>query len=81
MGSLTLQTHRRCLRYLNEICGRKALIPRSLKIEVDYDRMECPLHHGSFADVWKGQYGDREVAVRVMGVYSTSDWGEIRRVG
>ena len=37
--------------------------------------------HGGFAEVWKGQHQGREVAVKVLKVYKTSNSEMIRRVG
>jgi hypothetical protein len=71
---------RKSLRYLHKICGRQALIPSSLKIEVHYNQKELALR-GGFADVWKGRFNDQEVAVKVLRVYFTSDFELIRRVG
>ena len=39
------------------------------------------MYHGGFADVWKGRYHGREVAVKVLKVYKMSDLEQIRRVG
>ena len=36
--------------------------------------------HGGFADVWRGNYEGREVAVKVLRVYMTSDFKKITRV-
>jgi hypothetical protein len=55
------------------------MIPRSLEIEVHCNQNELPLR-GGFADVWKGQHDGREVAVKVLRVYFTSDFEQIRRV-
>jgi hypothetical protein len=49
-----------------------------------------PVHHnptenmrcsGKFADVWKGQYQDREVAVKVLRVHSDSNLKHMGEVG
>lgn len=69
------------MRYLCQICGRQALIPRSLKVEVQYDQKENQPFNGGFADVQKGQYDGRDVAVKVLRTYSTSDFEQIRNVG
>ena len=42
--------------------------------------MEVPLYRGGFADVWKGTSQGREVAVKVLRVYSMSDFGRVKRV-
>lgn len=69
------------MRYLYSICDRLALLPRSLAIPLPYDPTGHPLCHGVSADVWKGQSQDREVAAKVLRVYSRKDLGEITRVG
>ena len=71
----------RCLRFLCKICGRHALLPKSLDIPVSFDRMKVPLYRGGFADVWKGTSRDQEVAAKVTGIYQCSDQQKIRRVG
>jgi len=43
--------------------------------------MANPECHGGFADVWKGKYHGREVAAKVLRVYSTNDFEKIRKVG
>jgi len=39
------------------------------------------LYRGGFADVWKGKYRDRDVAMKVLRTYSTSDLQKIIGVG
>ena len=70
-----------CLHYLYRICGQQALILRSLTIRLDYDVTGDPRYRGRFADVWKGQYQGRDVAVKVLKLRSEGDPGEIRKVG
>ena len=70
----------RCLRYLCKICSCHALLPESLAIPVSYDRTKVPLHHGGFADVWKGTSRDLEVAVKELKLYESSNQEQIRRV-
>ena len=72
---------RRCLSTLCKICGRQALLPRSLQIPLCYDRSGVPRYRGGYADVWVGDHRGRQVAVKVLRVYSTSDFDEITRVG
>ena len=69
-----------CLRFLCKICGDQALLPKPLDIVVSYDRAELPLGHGGFSDVWKGTSLDREVAIKVLKVYRSSDPEQLRRV-
>ena len=46
-----------------------------------YDQKGYPVCNGGFADVWKGQYDGRDVAVKILRVYLTSDFEQIRKVG
>ncbi|KAF9642812.1 kinase-like protein [Thelephora ganbajun] len=68
-----------CLSALCRICGRQALLPRSVQIPLCYDQADTPLYHGGYAEVWKGRHQEREVAVKVLKVYSTSDFDQITR--
>ena len=52
-----------------------------MNIPVWYDRMGRALYRGGFADVWKGKYRDRDVAMKVLRTYSTSDLQKIIGVG
>ena len=38
------------------------------------------MYRGGCADVWKGKYRDLQVAVKVLRVYSTSDFEKIKSV-
>ena len=80
LGDVESQTRMRCLRFLYRICGRLAVLPRSLAISPDFNRMESPVASGGFADVWKGYYQDQEVAVKVLKVYSGDGSEKIRGV-
>ncbi|KAF9644933.1 kinase-like protein [Thelephora ganbajun] len=68
-----------CLSVLCRICGRQALLPRSIQIPLCYNQTDTPLYHGGYAEVWKGQHQEREVAVKVLKVYLTSDFEKITR--
>ncbi|KAF9645013.1 kinase-like protein [Thelephora ganbajun] len=68
---------KKCLKSLYKTCGRHALLPKNLKIPVCYDRTSDALYRGGFADVWKGEYYGREVAVKVLRTYSNSDFQKI----
>ena len=71
---------RKCLTALCHICGRQALLPKSLQIPLCYNRLEVPRYRGGFADVWIGDYQGQRVAAKVLRVYTTSDLDKIRRV-
>ena len=70
-----------CLGTLCKICGRLGLLPRSVRIQVPYDRSNDPLYTGGYADVWKGQYQDSHVAVKVLRVCANNNFEKITRVG
>ena len=57
------------------------MLPRSVQIPLCYDQTGTPLYHGGFAEIWKGQYQGRDVAVKVLKVYQTSNFEKITRVG
>ena len=72
---------RKCLRTLCTICGRQASLPRSLQIPHCYDRSDLPRYSGGFGEVWMGEHQGRQVAVKVLKVYLTSDFDKVRSVG
>lgn len=39
------------------------------------------MYYGGYADVWKGELGGRHVAVKVLRVRSTDNFGKIMSVG
>ena len=68
-----------CLRFLCKTCGHHSLLPRSLIIPVSYDRTKDPLYEGGFARVWKGVSGDREVAVKVLKLYTSCNQERLQK--
>ena len=50
-------------------------------IPIRYDRTGDALYRGGYADVWKGEYCGRDVAVKVLRTYSNSDFRKIIGVG
>ena len=68
------------MRSLSKICGRQAFLPRSLDVSFHYNDVEYPMERAGFADVWKGRYRDRDVAVRVHRVNLTGDSIQTMRV-
>lgn len=70
----------KCWSVLRKICAHRASLPKSLQIPVCYNRSENPLYRGEFANVWKGEHQGLKVAVKVLEVYSTSDFSKIRNV-
>ena len=74
---LSPRTRENCLRSLCKICGRHALLPTTLKTPISVERTGDVMFRGGFADVWKGDHCGRDVAVKVMRIYSES---ELQRV-
>jgi hypothetical protein len=75
------QIRHKCLKLLYKSCGHHALLPRTFKIPVCYDRTGTALYRGGFADVWKGQHRGRDVAVKVIRTYSDDDLQRVIGVG
>ena len=71
----------KCLGILRKICGRLGLLPRSIKIQPSYDKLDDPLRTGGYADIWKGQYLDCQVAVKVLRACAGIHFQKINRVG
>ena len=80
LDSLELPLRMKSLRRLCKICAHHALLPRALQIPVYWDRSDGPLYSGGYADVRKGEHQGREVAVKVLRVYTSNDFDKIRRV-
>ena len=80
LPDLPPRLRKKCIVALCKICGQQVLLPKSLQIPLCYNRSHYPLYCGGYADVWKGEYQGRSVAVKVLRVYSTSDFKEIASV-
>ena len=78
---LPLRVRVKCLRRLSRACGCHGLLPKALMIPVCYDHTAYPLYRGGYADVWKGGHRDREVAVKVIRVYSKNNLEKVVGVG
>ena len=81
LDNLEPQLRKKTLRALCIICGRHAILPRSLQIPPCYNRTDDALYSGGFADVWKGEHRGRKVAVKVLRLYTTSNLDKITTVG
>jgi len=83
LNGLDLASHirKKCVRMLYKACARHALFPRSLRIELCDNPTNLVLFHGGFGDVSKREYQGREVAVKRLRIYATSDLKKIIRVG
>ena len=71
------ETRINCLRSLREMCGRHTLLPATLKTSIPFKRTGDAMFRGGFADVWREEHRGRDVAVKVIRIYSNS---ELQRV-
>ena len=78
---LSSLAQKKWIRLLYRTCGQRELLPRTLEVPICYDRTGNALFRGGYADVWKGECCGREVAVKVIRTYSTSDLQKIIGVG
>ena len=74
---LSPQTRENCLRTLCKMCGRHALLPTTLKTPISFEPTGNVVYSGGYADVWKGEHCGRDVAVKVIRIYSNN---ELQRV-
>ena len=58
---------------LRKMCARHTLVTSSLKIELCDDTPGVLMYRGGFGDVSKHIYQGREIAVKVLRTYATSD--------
>ena len=77
MPNLSPWAQNQCLRPLYRTCGRHALLPKAMEIPICYDPTDNALYSGGYADVWKGQYRGRDVAVKVIRTFSNSDLAKV----
>ena len=66
---------------LYKICAHNALFPRSLRIELRDNRDNIVLYRGGFGDVSKREHQGRDVAIKRLRIYDTSDLQKVIRVG
>ena len=79
--SLSLLSQKKWIRLLYRACGQHELLPRTLEVPIYYDRTSDALFRGGYADVWKGECRGRDIAVKVIRTYATSDLQKIIGVG
>ena len=77
MPELSPWAQTQCLRPLYRTCGRYALLPKAMEIPTCYDPTGNALYSGGCADVWKGQYLGRDVAVKVIRTFSNSNLAKV----
>ncbi|KAF9644753.1 kinase-like protein [Thelephora ganbajun] len=79
LDSLPQWAYKRLLHSSYRICDRQVLLPKSLAIPLCYDPTKPARYRGGLADVWKGQHNGLDVAAKALKVYSTDNFGEIKR--
>ena len=81
MPDLPPEAHKKFVRLLYRTCGHHEIVPDALKVPAHYDRTSDALYRGGYADVWKGECSGREVAVKVIRLYSTDVLRKVINVG
>jgi len=83
LNGLNLASHiqKKCMKMLYKACARHALFPTTLRIELCDNPDGVVLYRGGYGDVSKREYQGREVAVKRLRIYATSDLQKIIRVG
>lgn len=78
---LSSDTRKKYIELLYKICAHHARFPTSLRVELCDNPTEVVLYRGGFGDVSKREYHGREVAVKTLRIYTTSDLQIAIRVG
>ena len=71
---------KKCMKSLYKICARHTLFPTSLRITLCDNPNGVILFRGGFGDVSKRRYQEREVAVKTLRTYCTTDVQSITAV-
>ena len=80
---MSLQTRRRCLRGLVNICGECGILPNSYTIPQHKAQKlgDSPISSKVFSDTWSGMYEeDKSVTIKVMRYHESDDIREIKKV-
>ena len=82
LNGVNLASHirKKCVKMLYNTCARHTLFPGSLRIKL-CDDPTLVLFRGGYGDVSKREYQGREVAVKRLRIYDTSDLQKVVRVG
>jgi len=67
------QVRSKILNRLCKMCGRKRSLPKSMVIACHQDVSTIAEYGGRFAEVHRGEYNGRPVAIKVMKFYVTDD--------
>jgi hypothetical protein len=70
MPGLSSSTRTEWFKALYRTCGERELFPRALEVQIQYDQKEPMMRWGGYGDVWKGRYQGRDVAVKVIRIYT-----------
>jgi hypothetical protein len=70
------------MRAMPKLCAAHGMLPSSYiltdGLEVIGDKA---YKFGGFADIWKGRFEGRNVAIKALRVYATNNLGKIKKVG
>ena len=66
---------------LRKLCGRIGHLPDSYLLSVKFDLSEMPRASGGFADVRKGVFEGKDIAIKSLRVSEVDDKAKIRKVG
>ena len=67
-------------RVLRKLCGKAGHLPESYLLSHKFDLSEMPRAFGGFADLRKGVYKGKDVAVKSLRVHEADDKARIRKV-
>jgi hypothetical protein len=74
--------HKKCVLALRKICGSVGTLPTSHMLGDGLQKTDNhPLTGGAYADVWRGTYNDKKVAIKSFRIYASGDLVEAKKVG
>jgi len=73
--------YRKGLRALRKICGQTRLLPTTHMLADGLEKSgDMPAASGGFADVWRGTYNGRQVAIKALRIYNTDDLQQVKKL-
>ena len=70
------QDRHELLNILCKMCSRQRMIPKSMHMDKRLNGELIEEYDGGHATIFRGEHKDRPVAVKVVRVYLTSDFGK-----
>jgi hypothetical protein len=72
---------KKCLRALRKICGSSGTLPNSYIISDGLEKIdEYAFTSGGFADVWRGTYNNKKVAIKAFRIFAARDLVQVKKV-